>query len=151
MALPINLPMTAYGQIVRDAEKLERRILRWVAAKRGRPDERDLASIIVNTPDADGNQPDDASIVAHVASLFALSSEGSQSALVWTLVLLAQHPRITAALRDELNNKLGGASPALDKAGELPYLDAVVKESMRILPPVPLQIRVAQRDAVAED
>jgi cytochrome P450 len=35
----------------------------------------------------------------------------------------------------------------LDKARELPYLDAVVKESMRVLPPVPLQIRVAQSNA----
>lgn len=148
MALPINLPMTPYGKIVRDADTLERRILQWVATKRGHPDEGDLASIIANSPDAGDNPPDDATIVAHVASLFALSSEGSQSALVWTLVLLAQHPSVEAALRDELNNRLGGAPPALDKAGELPYLDAVVKESMRILPPVPLQIRVAQRDAV---
>jgi cytochrome P450 len=146
LALPINLPMTPYGKIVRDAEELERRILQWVAAKRGHRNERDLASIIVNSLDADGNPPDNAAILAHVASLFALSSEGSQSVLVWTLVLLAQHPNIEAALRDELDNKLGGGSPALDRVGELPYLDAVVKESMRVLPPVPLQIRVAQRD-----
>jgi cytochrome P450 len=145
-ALPINLPITTYGQIVRDSRLLERCILQWVADKRARPDDRDLASIIVNSPDADGNPPDDAAIVAHIASLFALSSEGSQSALVWTLILLAQHPRIAAELADELRDKLGTGSPSLEKAGELPYLDAVVKESMRILPPVPLQIRVAQRD-----
>jgi cytochrome P450 len=147
LALPINLPITPYGKIVRDAEELERRILRWVAAKRGHRNERDLASIIVNAGDADGNPPDDAAIFAHIASLFALSSEGSQSVLVWTLVLLTQHPSIDTALRDELDNKLGGGSPALDRISELPYLDAVVKESMRILPPVPLQIRVSQRDA----
>jgi cytochrome P450 len=35
----------------------------------------------------------------------------------------------------------------LVKAAELAALDAVVKESMRLLPPVPLQIRVAQVDA----
>ncbi|MGA8616165.1 MAG: cytochrome P450 [Xanthobacteraceae bacterium] len=145
-ALPINLPFTTYGQIVREAEKLERDILQWAAAKRGHPDDRDLASIIVNNPDAAGCAPDDAALVAHIASLFALSSEGSQSALTWTLLLLTQHPRIAATLCDELRSRLGSATPALDRAGELPYLDAVVKESMRILPPVPLQIRVAQRD-----
>lgn len=146
-ALPINLPITAYGRIVRDAERLERRILQWAAGKRGRLDDRDVASIIINNPDADGNPPDDAATVAHIASLFALSSEGSQSALVWTLILLAQHPRVAAALGDELRDKLGDASGSLDKVGELAYLDAVVKESIRILPPVPLQIRVAQREA----
>jgi cytochrome P450 len=50
-------------------------------------------------------------------------------------------------LLDELRSKLGGAAPSLDTAGDLPYLDAVVKEAMRILPPVPLQMRVAQNDA----
>jgi cytochrome P450 len=143
-AVPINIPITAYGQIVRQSEDLERLILRWVTGKRGRLEEGDLASIIVNSPDAHGNPPDAATIVAHIASLFALSSEGSQSALTWTLILLAQHPRIACALCDELKSKIGGGAPSLDKAGDAPYLDAVVKESMRILPPVPLQIRVAQ-------
>ncbi len=146
-ALPINLPFTTYGQIVREAAKLERHILHWAATKRGHPNDRNLASIIINNPDAAGHAPDDAALVAHIASLFALSSEGSQSALTWTLLLLTQHPRVAATLRDELRSELGGTSPSLDRAGELPYLDAVVKESMRILPPVPLQIRVAQRDA----
>jgi len=145
-ALPLNLPITPYGKIVRAAEDLERRILQWAAAKRGQPNERDLASIIVNSPGPDGKPADDATIVAHISSLFALSSEGSQSALWWTLILLAQHPRAAAILRDELRGRLGETSPALEKAGELSYLDAVVKESMRILPPVPLQIRVAQCD-----
>lgn len=146
-ALPVNLPATTYRQIVRDSERLERLILDWVKEKRGHPDERDLASIIVNSPDANGNPADDKAIVAHVASLFALSSEGSVSALAWTLFLLGQHPRVAADLCDELRAGLGAASPALDKAGELRYLDAVVKESMRVLPPVPLQIKVAQRPA----
>jgi cytochrome P450 len=131
---------------VREAEKLEQIILQWAAGKRGHSDDSDLASIILNNPDVAGRAPDDGALVAHIASLFALSSEGSQSALTWTLLLLTQHPHITATLRDELRSKLGSASPCLERASELPYLDAVVKEAMRLLPPVPLQIRVAQRD-----
>jgi cytochrome P450 len=57
-----------------------------------------------------------------------------------------QHPRIAADLVDEFRDKLGSRLPSLDGVIELPLLDAVVKESMRILPPVPLQIRVAQCD-----
>ena len=146
VGLPFNLPITSYGRIVRDSERLERWILEWVAAKRGHTDERDLASIIANSTDADGKPSDDATIVGQIASLFALSSEGSQSVLTWTLLLLMAHPRIADNLLDEMRDKLGGRSPSLERAGELPYLDAVVKESMRVLPPVPLQIRVAQGD-----
>jgi cytochrome P450 len=147
IAFPINLSVTPYGRVVRDAEILERLILEWVAGKRGHIDESDLASIIVNSHDADGDQPDAAAIVGQLGSLLAAASEASHSVLLWTLLLLQQHPRVAAVLIDELRDNLGSPSPSLDKARELPYLDAVVKESMRVLPPVPLQIRVAQSNA----
>jgi cytochrome P450 len=146
IAFPINLPVTTYGRVVRDAAVLERLMLEWAAAKGGHVNETDLASIIVNSSDADGNPPDDAVIVGQLASLLAAASEASHSVLIWTLFLLQQHPRVAAILFYELRDRLGGGSPSLDQASELPYLDAVVKESMRVLPPVPLQIRVAQSD-----
>ena len=149
-AFRINLPITSYGRIVRDSALLERRVLEWARTKRGQVDDRDLASIIVNSPDADGNPPSDATIVGQIPSLFAAAFEAGQSALTWTLLLLAQHPRVAAQLLDELRHKMGGKMgstwPSLSEAGDLSYLDAVVKESLRVLPPVPFQIRVAQRD-----
>jgi len=145
-AFRINLPVTSYGQIVRDSALLEGRVLEWARTKRGHFDDRDLASIVVNSPDVDGNPPSDATIVGQIPSLFAAAFEAAQSALTWTLLLLAQHPRIASQLLDELRSKMGATSPSLSNAGDLPYLDAVVKESMRVLPPVPFQIRVAQRD-----
>lgn len=151
-AFRINLPITSYGRIVGDSELLERRLLEWARTKRGQVDDRDLASIVVNNPDAEGNPPSDATIVGQIPSLFAAAFEAGQSALTWTLFLLAQHPRVAAQLLDELRNKLGGKMgskigstwPLLSEAGNLPYLDAVVRESMRVLPPVSFQIRVAQ-------
>jgi cytochrome P450 len=153
-AFRVNLPFTSYGRIVRQSELLERRVLEWARAKRGPVDDRDLASIIVNSPDADGNPPTDATIVGQIPSLFAAAFEAGQSVLTWTLLLLAQHPRVAAQLLDELRHKMesktgskmDGTWPSLSDAGDLSYLDAVVKESMRVLPPVPFQIRVAQRD-----
>jgi cytochrome P450 len=145
--VPINLAITPYGRIVREAEVLESRVLEWAESKRGRLDERDLASILVNSRDTDGTPLSDTSIVGQIPSLIAAASEAAQSALTWTLLLVTQHPHVAGMLLDELREKLGGAAPALEAAGDLPYLGAVVNESMRILPPVPMQIRVAQRDA----
>lgn len=50
-------------------------------------------------------------------------------------------------LRDEL---LGVATdnPTMDELNALPYLDAVVRETMRVHAPVPSSIRVAMRDDV---
>lgn len=145
-ALPINLPFTSYGRIVRDSAVLERRLLQWARTRRANADDHDLVSIIVNSRDVDGNPPSDAALVGQIPSLFAAAFEAGQSVLTWTLLLLVQHPRIAAQLFDELCGKIGRASPSLSDAGGLPYLDAAVRESMRLIPPVPFQIRVAQRD-----
>jgi cytochrome P450 len=145
--IPVNLPFTPYGRIVRTAEVLERRLIDWIASKRGARDEHDLGSIIINSPDADGAPPSDAAIAGQLPSLFAAASEASQSALTLALLLLALHPRVAGELYGELRGSRGGAAPSLEEASTLACVDAVVKESMRILPPVPLQIRVAQSDA----
>jgi cytochrome P450 len=148
--IPVNLPFTPYGRIVHTAQMLERRLIDWIASKRGARDEHDLASIIVNSLDADGAPPSDEAIAGQLPSLFAAASEASQSALTFALLLVTLHPRIAEELYEELRGRQGGAALSLEEAGALGTLgslDAVIKESMRILPPVPLQIRVAQADA----
>jgi len=145
--IPVNLPITPYGRIVRAAEVLERRLIDWIASKRGARDDHDLGSIIINSLDADGTQPSDETIAGQLPSLFAAASEASQSALTFTLLLLALHPRAAGELYEELRGRQGGAPPTLEEASGLACIDTAVKEAMRILPPVPLQIRVAQSDA----
>jgi cytochrome P450 len=39
-------------------------------------------------------------------------------------------------------------TPSMDELNSLPYLDAVVRESLRLHPPVPRGVRVAVRDDV---
>jgi cytochrome P450 len=145
--IPLNLPITPYGRIVRTAQVLERRLLDWIAGKRGARDEHDLGSLIINSPDADGTPPSDEAIAGQLPSLFAAASEASQSALTFALLLVSLHPSMAEELYDELRGRQDGAPPSFEEASALGSLDAVVKESMRILPPVPLQIRVAQADA----
>lgn len=145
-ACPINLPITSYGKMVRECEALERHVLDWADSVRGRPDHHNLLSIIVNSPDENGNPVSSESIVGHIPTLIATTYETCQNALTWTLILLAQHPRIARDLCEELDGKLAGSVPTPDKLEELPLLDAVVKESMRLFPPAPFLHRVAARD-----
>jgi cytochrome P450 len=147
-AFPLNLPFTPYGRMVRESEVLERRVLAWAETKRGHADERDLAALIVNSPDVDGRPASSATIAGHVPSLYAGATEAGQSTLFWTLILLAQHPRIARELVDELQGRLAGAPASIDAIVDLPRLDAVLKESMRIIPPVPMSMRVAQQETM---
>jgi cytochrome P450 len=144
-ACPINLAVTPYGKFLKEGEALERCILDWAGKKRGRLDGGDLLSIVVNNPEEDGQAARDTTIVGLMPQMFGAVFETCQNALIWTLVLLAQHPRVAGELLDELTG-LPGAGPALAAIADLPWLDAVIKESMRILPPAPMQARVAQQD-----
>jgi cytochrome P450 len=148
LLFPVNLPLTPYRRLVRDCEHLERRILAWAETKRGCDDNQDLAALIVNSPDLDGCPASGATIAGHLPSLYAGATEAGQSTVFWTLILLAQHPRIARELVGELQHCVDGASPSMEAIAELPLLDAVVKESMRLIPPVPLQVRVAQEATI---
>jgi cytochrome P450 len=145
-ACPINLPVTPYGQFLREGETLERCILDWAGKKRGVVDGADLLSIVVNNPEEDGNAARETTIVGLMPQLFGAVFETCQNALIWTLFLLAQHPRVAGELLDELQTGLADGTPILHDIAQLPWLDAVIKESMRILPPAPMQARVAQQD-----
>jgi cytochrome P450 len=142
LACPVNLPLTPYGRMNRQSVAIEKGITAWAGCKRGQLDNRDLLSILVNNPDENGNPLTDATFAGHVPSLFVAGYETCQTSLTWTLVLLAQHPRIAQDLADELG-KLDGAPLTLEAVKDLPLLDAVIKESMRLLPPVPMQGRTA--------
>ncbi len=139
---PINIRGTRYHRMLQHSAVFERRILDWVAKKRlAHLDERDLISLVVKAPDQDGKLPADETLAGHVPTLFGATFETCQSVLTWTLVLLIQHPNVARALWSELKDV---DETDLDQISELPWLDAVIKESMRILPPVPLQFRVSE-------
>ena len=145
-ACPVSISGTPYHRMLRVGERLERSILEWADCKRGRSDSRDLLSIIVNSLDENGCPASNDKIVGHAPTLLAAAYETCQNALIWTLILLEQHPQVARALCDELRDSRAGAPLTFEQIVQLPLLDAVVKESMRILPPVPQQFRVAQCD-----
>ncbi|HRJ75487.1 MAG TPA: cytochrome P450, partial [Anaerolineales bacterium] len=84
----------------------------------------------------------DDEIVGHSAIFFTAGHETSSNALAWTFFLLSQHPHVMEKLRLEIDRVLGSASPSIDHLKHMPYLDAIVKESLRLMPPAPLSARM---------
>lgn len=132
---PVDLPFTPYGRFLRLCARIEARMLELVRARRAGAPGRDALSILVAAHDEAGGRLTDAELVGQMSLLVTAGHETTANALTWTLLLLSQHPRVLADLHDELSGLLRGEAPTVEQLGQLPLLDAVVKESMRLVPP----------------
>lgn len=146
---PVNVPGTPYHRLLKHAELVEREILRLIEKRRSDPSERtDVLSILIEARDDENRGMTDMELVGQATILFGASFETTASTLTWTVFLLAQHPAIMRELMDELDCVLGGDAPTRDQLLRLSFLDRIIKESMRILPPVPFTIRAADEDQI---
>ena len=66
---------------------------------------------------------------------------------MWCLFALTQTPEVQRKLREELLS-VDTDKPDMDQLNSLPYLDAVVRETLRVHTPVPSTLRVAKKDDV---
>jgi cytochrome P450 len=129
---------------IRDLDAI---VYRLIAERRATPDDRgDLLSMLLEAQDDDGNGMTDRQLRDELVTLFLAGHETTANSLNWTFVLLAQHPHVQATLLEEIDTVLGGRKPTLADLRSLPYLDRVVKESMRFYPAVPAIGRQAITD-----
>ncbi|MFC7476248.1 cytochrome P450 [Dankookia sp. GCM10030260] len=77
------------------------------------------------------------------ATLFMAGHETTANLLAWAFYLLSQAPEAEARAVAEAQ-ALGGRAAGWNDLPRLPYLRAVVEETLRLYPPVPLLARQAQ-------
>lgn len=75
--------------------------------------------------------------------------------LTWMFYILATHPTVQEALCKEIDDKFprGCSAPTLKQvsASEMPYLNGVLYETLRLHPPVPIDAKYTARDDVLPD
>lgn len=72
----------------------------------------------------------------HAMTFLLAGHETVGTALNWVWHLLSINPDAEARLHEELEETLGGVLPDVEDAGNLPYTEMVIKEAMRMFPPV---------------
>lgn len=83
--------------------------------------------------------------------------DSTAAAIGWFFYALTNHPEVERKLRQELWEKLPElmdgqvVAPSLDQLHGLVYLEAVIKETMRIYPPAPNNLRVCKKSTVLSD
>ncbi|MEO0564809.1 MAG: cytochrome P450, partial [Chloroflexota bacterium] len=100
-------------------------------------DEGDILSMLLNARDDDGVGMTDLEVRDEIVILFLAGHETTANTLNWTFYLLSQHPDVEAKLHKEVDRVLAGRVPTLADLQSLPYTAQVVKEAMRLYPPVP--------------
>ncbi|KAI0329991.1 cytochrome P450 [Cubamyces sp. BRFM 1775] len=112
---------------------------------------RDLLTLLLKanmaTDIPDNQRLSDEDVLAQVPTFLVAGHETTSTATMWCLYALSQAPEVQKKLRDELFT-LETETPTMDELNSLPYLDAVVRETLRVHAPVPTTMRIAMKDDV---
>ncbi|KAJ7073332.1 cytochrome P450 [Mycena belliarum] len=155
----LGLIPTARDRLERGAQSTMKRIGRELLAESKREiaadaegkRARDLLSLLVRANTAKdlpaSQRLSDEDVVAQVPTFLVAGHETTSSATTWALFSLTQHPAVQARLRAELL-AVDTDTPTMDVLNALPYLDCVVRETLRIHAPVGSTVRQATQDDV---
>ncbi len=144
--MPYDVPGLPYHRLLNISDEGDKAIRELMAQKRTR-DDGDVLAMLLQAQDEDGTMLTDEEIIGHAGIIFLAGHETSANALTWALFLLSQHPHIAAEVVDEIQSVLQGSTPTLEHLNRLTLLEYVIKESMRLLPSVPLNHRIAAEDS----
>ena len=141
-SLPINLPWTAFGKAFRNRKALLDEIEQLIAQRQASASNRaedapqDALDIMLAARDEEtGKGLSIEELKDQVLLLLFAGHETLTSAIASFCLLTAQHPEVLAKARTEQQPFIGQPL-TLDSFKQMPYLDCVIKEVMRVLPPV---------------
>lgn len=114
-----------------------------IAARRASGDRGpDLLSLLLDSTYDDGSPMSDAAIRDELVTMLFAGHETTQIAMAWAVYRLHRRPATLQRLRAELDDSDG--SP--EALARLPWLDAVVQETLRLQPIVPDIVRTLSVD-----
>jgi cytochrome P450 len=121
-----------YPPFRRLMEGVDRLLYPVIEARRSAPDlaERDdILSMLLQARHEDGRPMSDRELRDELMTLLVAGHETTATGLSWAIELLARHPEELSKLEDSV------------AAGEDEYLDAVIKETLRLRPVIALVLR----------
>jgi len=101
---------------------------------------------LLEARDDNGNPLSREAIRNEAAVIFMAGHETTANTLAWTWFLLSQSPRVAGKLQAEIDTVLGDRTPTFKDIASLPYAKAVIEETLRLYPPVPILAREATED-----
>jgi cytochrome P450 family 135 len=119
-------PRSPWGRFRIAVEHFDALLLELVARRRAEPDGDSLLSLLLEQRGEDGSMPTDQHIRDQLVALLVGGHDSSAASLAWAFERLARHPAVQARLRE----------------GDPAYLEAVVKEVLRVRPALTIAPRL---------
>ena len=101
----------------------------------------DLLGALVHDPTLTDNLIRD-----QLMTMLIAGHDTSTANLAWTLYLMGKHPDAMQRAKEEVQTVIGEGEPQFEHLRDLPYLGAVIDESLRLYPPIHLGSRFEARD-----
>jgi cytochrome P450 len=140
-----------FGRSIRwnHAVKLLNRSIRTIIGERRSCAEarNDLLGSLLSAHDSDGYTMSAEQLHDEILTLFLAGHETAALSLTWGAYLVATHPEIQERAAEEVFTVTGGGDLRAEHYPHLRFVNAVVKEALRLYPPVWSLGRVATKDS----
>ncbi len=104
---------------------------------------------LVSARHEDGRLLTDEEVRDAVLTLILAGHDTTSIGLAWTLEQVARHSDVADNIAHELRHATGGLPPSPDQLSRLSYLDAVIRESLRLRTILPFVVRLTKQAFVA--
>jgi len=149
--LPRWVPTSSQRAMERSRAALEAFVDGIIEARRASGEDRDdLLGRLLAARDEQGIGMEAEQLRDEAITVFAAGHETTAIALTMALWLVARHPEVQDALVAELDAVLGDRLPALADVEALSLHGAVIRETMRLYPPVWVVGRIAREPLVVD-
>jgi cytochrome P450 len=137
--LPVELGgLTPWGRFRRTQRRVAALLLDEIAARRAAPaGGADVLSMLVAARDEAGEPMSAAALHDEMITLLVAGHETTATALAWAVHRLLTNPHVLARVRAEVATVAGSRPLEPEHVRRLDYLDATVKETLRLNPIVP--------------
>lgn len=121
----------------------------WIAAQRAAAPQAGPACLLTDlleTTHEDGSRMSDVEIRDALVTILAAGHDTTGLALAWALEQILPRPEVVAKVRDELVRVCGGDLLRPEHVAQLEYLDACIRETLRVRNIIPFVVRVLKAD-----
>ncbi len=141
--LQVDVPLSPFRKFLRTRDRVDEELHRLIRARRAAPDleqREDILSLLLRARDEDGQPMTDSELRDELLTMLAAGHETTATSLSWAFARIFDERPIYERLMDELR-PLGDGPIDPAALPKLEYADAVLKETLRLKPILPIVVR----------